>query len=303
MAEVTQQSLAQSLQQTLSANAQERKQAEKYLESVEHTEHFVVPLLQLVNSSTADEHIRFAAALYFKNYVRRGWAPGDDAEDRITGSDAEARITDEDRQAVKRELVGLMITAPKKLQLQLGEAVSIIADSDFPERWPELISTLVGKLSATDFHVNNGILQTAHTVFRGWRAAFRSDALYAKINYVLSEFTDAYLDVFVTTDRLIGEHADSRAALQVLLHSLKLLCEIYYDLNCQDLPPFFEDHMAAFMQTFHKYLVYTNAQAETDDDDVAGDLEDVKASICEIIELYANRYEEDFAQLPQFVET
>ncbi|KAJ1758050.1 importin-alpha export receptor [Coemansia sp. RSA 1591] len=294
MAQVTQQSLAQSLQQTLSANAQERKQAEQFLKSVEHGEHFVVPLLQLVNSTEADEHIRFAASLYFKNFVRRGWATSDETEDTISAAD---------RQAVKSELVGLMISAPKKLQLQLGEAVSIIAECDFPERWPELITTLVGKLSATDFHVNNGILQTAHTVFKGWRSAFRSDELYAKINYVLNEFTEAYMQVFATTDRLIGEHANNRAALQVLLHSLNLLCQIYYDLNCQDLPPFFEDHMAEFMQTFHKYLVYTNVQAEGDDDDVAGDLEEVKASICEIIELYANRYEEDFAQLPQFVET
>ncbi|KAJ1997714.1 importin-alpha export receptor, partial [Coemansia thaxteri] len=39
------------------------------------------------------------------------------------------------------------------------------------------------------------------------------------------------------------------------------------------------------------------------DNDTAGDLEEVKASICEIIELYAQRFEEEFKQLPQFVET
>ncbi|PIA15174.1 Cse1-domain-containing protein [Coemansia reversa NRRL 1564] len=290
----TQEGLAQSLQQTLSANAQERKQAEKYLETMEQTAHFVVPLLQLVNSEGTDSNIRFAAALYFKNFVKRRWAQGEEQEDTIA---------EEDRKVVKAELVALMISTPKRLQLQLGEAVSIIAANDFPHKWPELISTLVSRLSATDYHVNNGILQTAHTVFKGWRSEFRTDALYSKINYVLSEFTEAYMQVFVTTDRLIDEHSGDRAALQVLLHSLALLCQIYYDLNCQDLPPFFEDHMGEFMGTFHKYLVYSNPQAEGDDDDVAGDVEEVKASICEIIELYAQRYEEDFPQLPQFVET
>ncbi|KAJ2785708.1 importin-alpha export receptor [Coemansia javaensis] len=294
---VSQEALAQSLQQSLSANAQERKQAEKYLGSIEQTPGFVVPLLQLVSNEAGDATVRFAAALYFKNFVRRRWAAGEDGE-------AEDTVGEADRRAVRGELVGLMITAPKRLQLQLGEAVSIIAESDFPDRWPELIGTLVGRLSATDYHVNNGILQTAHTVFKGWRSAFRSDALYSKINRVLAEFTEAYMQVFVTTDRLIGEHGGDRAALQVLLHSLALLCQIYYDLNCQDLPPFFEDHMGEFMQTFHKYLVYSNPLVEGDaSDDVAGDLEEVKASICEILELYAQRYEEDFKQLPQFVET
>ncbi|KAJ2451890.1 importin-alpha export receptor [Coemansia sp. RSA 2336] len=293
-AEVTQQSLAQSLQQTLSANAQERKQAEKYLESVEQSAQFVVPLLQLVNNTATEEHIRFAAALYFKNFVRRRWPQSEDVEDTISQTD---------RQAVKGELVSLMISSPKKLQLQLGEAVSIIAKNDFPEKWPDLIKTLVSKLSPTGYHVNNGILQTAHTVFKEWRSEFRSDKLYTKINYVLNEFTDAYLQVFMTTDKLIDEHANNREALKMLLHSMMLLCQIYYDLNCQDLPPFFEDHMGQFMQTFHKYLVYSNSWAESEDDEVPGDLEEVKSSICEIIELYAQRYEEDFPQLPQFVET
>ncbi|KAJ2236393.1 importin-alpha export receptor [Coemansia sp. RSA 1286] len=290
----SQEALAASLQQTLSPNAQERKQAEQYLSSIEQTAHFVVPLLQLVSNQASGDNVRFAAALYFKNFVKRRWPQSEDAEDTLSA---------DDRQAVKREIVSLMITVPKRLQLQIGEAVSIIADNDFPEQWPELISTLVGKLSATDYHVNNGILQTAHTVFREWRSAFRSDRLYTKINYVLGQFTDAYMQVFVTTDRLIDQHAGDAAALGVLLHSLMLLCQIYYDLNCQDLPPFFEDNMGAFMDTFHKYLVYDNAVVASSDDDVAGDLEEVKASICEILELYAQRYEEEFTQLPRFVDT
>ncbi|KAI8321716.1 importin-alpha re-exporter [Martensiomyces pterosporus] len=286
--------LAKSLQQSLSPNAAERKQAEQYLETIELAPHFVVPLLQLVNNQAADANTRFAAALYFKNFVKRRWPQSEDTEDVVST---------EDRKAVKSEIVSLMITVPKQLQLQIGEAVSIIAENDFPEQWPELITDLVSRLSATDFHVNNGILQTAHTVFKGWRSEFRSDRLYTKINCVLEKFTEPYMQVFVTTDKLIDEHSGNQQALRILLHSLMLLCQIYYDLNCQDLPPFFEDHMAEFMQTFHKYLVYTNPNAESDDDDVAGDLEEVKSSICEIIELYAQRYEEVFPQLPQFVET
>lgn len=41
--------------------------------------------------------------------------------------------------AVKRDLVGLMITMPPVLQVQLGEAISIIAESDFWQRWDTLI--------------------------------------------------------------------------------------------------------------------------------------------------------------------
>lgn len=41
-------------------------------------------------------------------------------------------------QTIKQELVGLMIAAPPTIQTQLGEAISLIADSDFWERWDTL---------------------------------------------------------------------------------------------------------------------------------------------------------------------
>lgn len=41
--------------------------------------------------------------------------------------------------AVKSNIVGFMIQLPSNLQAQIGEAVSVIADSDFPERWTDLV--------------------------------------------------------------------------------------------------------------------------------------------------------------------
>lgn len=49
------------------------------------------------------------------------------------------KLADADVGAVKREIIGLMIKVPYSLQVQLGEAISIIADSDFWERWDTLV--------------------------------------------------------------------------------------------------------------------------------------------------------------------
>lgn len=40
---------------------------------------------------------------------------------------------------VKQELIGLMITQPPAIQTQLGDAISMIAESDFYERWDTLV--------------------------------------------------------------------------------------------------------------------------------------------------------------------
>lgn len=80
--------------------------------------------------------------------------------------------------------------------------------------------------------------------------------------------------------------------------------------------------MGYFMELFHKYLTYNNGLLQSDvswmlvyeviyvcwplcmqDDEEAGILEKVKAGICEIIELYTQRYEEEFKQLPTFFTT
>jgi exportin-2 (importin alpha re-exporter) len=41
--------------------------------------------------------------------------------------------------AVKHELVGLMVSVAPGLQSVLGEAISIIAESDFYARWETLV--------------------------------------------------------------------------------------------------------------------------------------------------------------------
>ena len=46
--------------------------------------------------------------------------------------------------AIKSELVGLMISVPPTIQTQLGEATSVIADSDFWERWDTLVDVCRG---------------------------------------------------------------------------------------------------------------------------------------------------------------
>ncbi|KAI9480791.1 MAG: Cse1-domain-containing protein, partial [Benjaminiella poitrasii] len=99
----------------------------------------------------------------------------------------------------------------------------------------------------------------------------------------------------------IEQNSDNIQALQVLARSLNLLIKIYYDLNCQDLPEFFEDHLDEFMALLKKYLVYQNPLLVTDDEIEEGPLEEIKTNICHVLELYASRYEDAFPQLGIFI--
>lgn len=58
------------------------------------------------------------------------------------------RIHQDDREAVKRVIVDMMLVSPEAVQKQLSDAVSIIGRTDFPEKWPNLISDMVEKFAS-----------------------------------------------------------------------------------------------------------------------------------------------------------
>lgn len=62
------------------------------------------------------------------------------------------------------------------------------------------------------------------------------------------------------------------------------------------------------MGLLHKYLTWSRPELETSDDPddeeaEAGPLEKIRASICEIAQLYTQQYLDAFSQMEQFVET
>ena len=59
--------------------------------------------------------------------------------DRRQDEDGKYMLPEDEVTTIKNELVGLMISVPPSIQAQLGEAISVIADSDFWERWATLV--------------------------------------------------------------------------------------------------------------------------------------------------------------------
>jgi hypothetical protein len=57
---------------------------------------------------------------------------------------------------------------------------------------------------------------------------------------------------------LIEANAGNKQVLETLFNCLLLLTKIFYSLNCQDLPEFFENNQKQFMDIFLKYLKYEN---------------------------------------------
>ncbi|CAL1277563.1 unnamed protein product [Larinioides sclopetarius] len=267
--------------------------AEKFLESVEANQNYPVLLLTLVDKAEVDMTIRVAGAVTFKNYVKRNW--------RIVIDDVN-KIHDSDRETIKQLIVSLMLRSPEQIQRQLSDAVGIIGREDFPEKWPNLIQEMVSHFQSGDFHAINGVLHTAHSLFKRYRYEFKSQQLWIEIKFVLDNFAKPLTDLFVATMQLAETHSTNVNALKVIFSSLVLITKIFYSLNFQDLPEFFEDNIKTWMNYFLQLLTIDNELLRTGEDEEAGLLEDLKSQICENIGLYAQKYAEEFAEfLPGFV--
>uniref|UniRef100_A0A669D6U9 Exportin-2 n=1 Tax=Oreochromis niloticus TaxID=8128 RepID=A0A669D6U9_ORENI len=262
------QTLTEFLRKTLDPDPTVRRPAEKFLESVEGNQNYPLLLLTLLEKSQ-DNVIRVCAAVTFKNYIKRNW--------RIV-EDEPNKISDPDRTAVKANIVNLMLSSPEQIQKQLSDAISIIGREDFPQKWPDLLTEMVARFRSGDFHIINGVLRTAHSLFKRYRHEFKSNELWSEIKLVLDTFALPLTELFKATIELCQTHATDVNALKVLFSSLTLIAKLFYSLNFQDLPEFFEDNMETWMTNFHGLLTLDNKLLQTD---LVSNAIQFLASVCE----------------------
>ena len=219
------QALAGYLNQTLSTEYDVRNPAEKYLEQVEGTGNYALLLLQLADTGTIDMPIRLAAAINFKNFVKRNWRVVEDEPNKVSAID---------RELIKKNIVGLMLKTPDIVQRQLSDAITIIGREDFPNNWQGLLEEMVNHFRGGDFHQINGVLRTAHSLTKRYRHEFKSQELWTEIKFVLDRFAAPFSELFQSMMQLAAQHTQNPQALQV--SSTETVCVFYltvmYTLLC-----------------------------------------------------------------------
>lgn len=286
--------LSSYLEKTLSPDPAIRRPAEKYLQQIEAEANFGPLLLCLCSREDLAQHLRVVASVTFKNFIKRHWRLQEE-------TDFADKISAADRQSVKATIIELMLTSPEQIQLQLSDAISLISREDFPDKWPDLLTGMVERMKTGDFHIINGVLRTAHSIFKRYRHEFQSNELWKEIKYVLGIFAIPLTELFQTLMGMIEKNATDQNALKLIFSSLVLTCKIFRSLNAQDFPEEFEDTMEIWMTHFLSLLTYDNALLHSHTDE-AGLLEQVKSQICDNISLFAQNYGENFSDyLSKFV--
>ncbi|XP_054780699.1 exportin-2 [Prosopis cineraria] len=294
----TLQFLSECFLHTLSPAAEPRRRAESSLAEAADRPNYGLAVLRLVAESSIDDQIRQAAAVNFKNHLRVRWVPAtsDDGSVPIFSP-----ILDPEKEQIKSLIVPLMLSATPKIQSQLSEALAVIGKHDFPKSWPALLPELISNLQkasqTSDYASINGILGTANSIFKKFRYQYKTNDLLLDLKYCLDNFSAPLLEIFLKTASLIDVAANSggpAANLRSLFESQRLCCRIFYALNFQELPEFFEDHMKEWMTEFRKYLTASYPALENSGPDGVAIVDELRAAVCENINLYIEKNEEEF---------
>ncbi|KAG8653447.1 exportin-2 [Manihot esculenta] len=285
--------LSQCFLHTLSPAPEPRRAAEaKLTEAADHP-NYGLAVLRLVSEPSVDEQIRHAAAVNFKNHLRSRWAPSSDS--------SLSPILDAEKDQIKTLIVSLMLSSTPRIQSQLSESLSLIGKHDFPKSWPTLLPELISNLDVAsrnnDYVSINGVLGTANSIFKKFRYQYKTNDLLLELKYCLDNFAAPLLEIFLRTavliDSTVSSGGGSPVILKPLFESQRLCCRIFYSLNFQELPEFFEDNMDKWMNEFKKYLTTTYPALESSADGLAV-VDDLRAAVCENISLYMEKNEEEF---------
>lgn len=188
-----------------------------------------------------------------------------------------------------------MSAVPPAIQAQCSESIALIAKVDFPENWTNLLPELVQKFNSPDMSVVNGALTTTNSIFKPFRYEQRSDDLYSVIIYSLNIIQAPLLIKFQTIGQEVDGLANNLAELEPRIVALRSMCRIFYSLNYQDLPEYFQDHMAEWMAEFKKYLSYQNPVLTNADEEMEqSPIDALQAAIIDNLYLYGEKDEEDF---------
>jgi exportin-2 (importin alpha re-exporter) len=205
-----------------------------------------------------------------------------------------------DRTSIKAGILRLMLNVPPLVQRQISQALGHISKFDYPYDWPTLLPEISSELrSAKDATVVVGLLDTVQAVFERFRTADEtSEEARMVLKISVEGFSAPLSEIMKALDSQLeqaGREGKPLAIQLPLTKALNCVCSIFYLLNKLDLPEYFEDHLNEWMQLFHKYLIANNPVIMAPPGDVEeGPLEALQSQVLECVELYAQKYDEEF---------
>ncbi len=242
---------------------------------------YIPALMKVATMDGIDDALRLAAAIQFKTCIFNNWEPDEDGLNVIPH---------DIRDAIRRDIIALMVNSPPKPQLQYINAIGLMARSDFKAgQWDSLLFQLEEQLS-DDMTRNLAVAETYHTIFYHFRDGPVPGAL-VELKHVTDTVYPSLTQLLQMAAQIITEPPNA-AQLEVALKVFKTLMEVYYSLNFIDVCSFVQDHVSDWFQVCEAVVQLPESALKAKNDDEPTALDEAQSVVWEVLKLFTDRYEE-----------
>jgi exportin-2 (importin alpha re-exporter) len=166
--------IAQLIRNGAASDKATRVAAEEALQRFKFQPNYAQFLLQI--SQSPDPTLAPLAAIHFKNLIKNHWATSDFSD---------FALNETDKAFIKSHLLSILLASQGKVQALLAESLTLISAHEFPQKWPELVPSLVASLQSQQLSNLHGVLSVGHSIFKGFKHKFKSDELFSQVCVVV----------------------------------------------------------------------------------------------------------------------
>ena len=217
------------LQHSFSPDAAVRLPAEATIKSLKHVKGAVTMLLQVAAERQVQYEVRQAAAIQLKNICRECWVERLSFGAAMAASAADGDnskkpplLDEEDKIGLRTTLVEALLAEPEKsVRDLLAETLHSMAIHDFPDKWPNLLPTLLNQIAQSSdgsqaLRVHNALLALRKICKR---YEYKSKEQRGPLNDIVLQSFPLLLPL---AQRLSGTNEHSLEAAMMLKQILKI---------------------------------------------------------------------------------
>ena len=244
-------------------------------------------------------NLRMSACAFLKNYISDYFY--DSSNNAILNKQ---KIMDENSKTYfKENVLPLMLTVEPSLLPNIMEMIKIIVQNanGYLIIWPKLMNFIGDILNKHDLAKSKHIYQLLTKVIKRYHLESKSEPLFREIINTMKYICQPMTDDALTIMKYFNDYNQSNANNDIMkecLITINKIMSIFYSLNYQDFPEFFEDHLKEWITILNDVVLLPNktSKINTIDPSLHDLVTKVKAKTLKNINLYYSNYYEDVEQ-------
>ena len=247
--------------------------------------------------------MRVSASVFLKNYIADYFY--DSSYKAILNKD---KIMNETlKNYFKENILTLMLNVENSILPHIIEMIKIVVQNanGYLIIWPKLMDFIGEILEKHDSSKSRHIYDLITKIIKRYHIESKSDSLFREIIYTMDKIckpmTDDAINIVKFFNNYDNNNSSNNEIMTQCLQMMNKIMSIFYSLNYQDFPEFFEDHLTEWITILNDTLLLPNKTADISkiDPSFRDMILKVKAKTLKNINLYYSNYYEDIEQFAQ----